>query len=219
MKIDFYFDFLSPFSFFAWLNHKEKLKEFDLSFNYRPILMGRLFSHHNFPGPGEIEAKRDYELKKCFRYAAKQNIQFSPPSSFPFNPLGIIRLATIEASSSDQIKVIDTVFRAIWQKGMVLEDPELVAKLFSQNDLSEEIIEKSFARESKKELKANIKSAIDAGLFGVPSFVINNEFFWGNDSFDDILAVLRGNDSWNKDLYNKVLANNKMSIENEHQTN
>ena len=62
-NIDFYFDFLSPFSYFAWLNHKDQLANYQLNIEYRPVLMGKLFGHFNFPGPGEIEVKRNYELK------------------------------------------------------------------------------------------------------------------------------------------------------------
>ena len=84
-KIDFYFDFLSPYSYFAWLNHKNILAEHDVALDYKPVLMGRLFSNFDFKGPGEIIVKRNYELKKCFRYALNQ-IKFSPPVSFPLIP-------------------------------------------------------------------------------------------------------------------------------------
>ena len=113
-QINFYFDFLSPFSYFAWKRHQSFYGRFEVIWNYKPVLMGKLFSHHNFPGPGEIAAKRKYELKKCFRYAEKNNIPFSPPPSFPFNPLAIIRMATKTASRSRQKEVIDLIFDQIF---------------------------------------------------------------------------------------------------------
>ena len=182
--------------------------------------MGKLFSHHGFMGPGEIKAKRNYELKKCFRYAAREKIAFTPPERFPFNPLAIIRLATLSAnhSPSKQVETIDFIFNQVWGKGQVLEDPEKLDLLFSEHGLDVQIIEKSFAREAKDELKENIRHALKIGLFGVPSFYFPNEntpessgdFFWGNDSFEDIRQFLEGNDIWNKELYNKVLSHNEI---------
>jgi len=204
-KIYFYFDFLSPFSFFAWLAHKEQLKNFNCEIIYRPVLMGKLFSHFNFPGPGEIRVKRNYELKKCFRYASKHKIPFSPPSTFPFNPLAIIRTATLSAAHENQSQVIDCIFKAIWSEGKMLEDPELVQQLFLNNELDAGILENSFAREAKLELKNNINEAIKANIFGVPSFQVDQEYFWGNDSFESLKDYLSGNDNWDKALYNNLI--------------
>ncbi len=142
-NIKLYFDFLSPFSYFAWLNYENMLKDRDVEISFHPILMGKLFNHHEFPGPGEIPAKRNYELKKCFRYAAKNNIKFNPPVTFPFNPLAIIRMATTHAAGAEQIKVISTIFDLVWGEGNVLEDPELIQAMIKQKDISPNIFERS----------------------------------------------------------------------------
>jgi 2-hydroxychromene-2-carboxylate isomerase len=207
-KVNFYFDFLSPFSFFAWTNHQKELQKHDLTFVYKPVLMGKLFSHHEFTGPGMIPAKRNYELKKCFRYAHNNNISFHPPSNFPFNPLAIIRLATLTASGDEQFKVIDLIFKSVWQKGLVLEDPELVENILKEGGFSKDLIERSFSRDAKLELKKNIKEAIQSNIFGVPTFEIDDEYFWGNDSFNDLNNYILGNDNWNKNLYNELLKKN-----------
>lgn len=200
-EIDFYFDFLSPFSFFAWLN----LSQSDLKFSLRPkpLPMGKLFSSHGFPGPGEIPAKRDYELKKCFRYAALHHIDFKPPKIFPFNPLAILRVATKYAAEHNQNEIISLIFRSIWQKGMVLDDPELITKLL-QNDYPE-VTEKAFSREARSEIRSNIAAALDKGAFGVPSMVYQGELFWGNDEINVLQRVLDGNDNWNREDYYKLV--------------
>lgn len=200
-KIEFFFDFLSPFSYFSWKNHKKFIDVNKYHIIYRPVLMGRLFAHHGFPGPGEITAKRNYELKKCFKYAAKNSIPFTPPSSFPFNPLAIIRMATQTAAGEQQEQMIEKIFNLVWGEGQVLEDPDLIKELTRQG----EIFEASFTKEAKLELKQNIKDAINSDIFGVPSFKVDSEFFWGNDSFEDLSNYLKGNDNWNKELYNSLI--------------
>ena len=207
-KINFYFDFLSPYSYFAWTNHKASKQRQGIDFTYKPVLMGKLFSHHEFPGPGMIKAKRNYELKSCFRYAAKENIEFTPPEQFPFNPLAIIRLATNAAATDKQARVIDFIFKQVWAKGKVLEDPEHIEELLKEAGFESEIIERSFSKDAKIELKQNIKDAISADIFGVPSFQINDEFFWGNDSLTYLDNYLDGNDIWDKELYNELLRKN-----------
>lgn len=204
-KIQFYFDFLSPYSYFGWKNHQKQLADFDIEFEYKPVLMGKLFSHFEFPGPGEIPVKRKYELKQCFRYAAKNQIDFHPPSSFPFNPLAIVRCATNAAAEDHQAEVIECLFNAVWAKGMILEDPELIEKELEQVGLSKDILEKSFERPAKLELKANIKDALAREVFGVPTFALEDDYFWGNDSLATLVDYLSGNDSWDKKLYSDLI--------------
>jgi 2-hydroxychromene-2-carboxylate isomerase len=205
-KLNFYFDFLSPFSYFAWLKLQDFQKSHDLETAYRPVLMGKLFSHHGFPGPGEIPAKRKYELKKCFRYAHKNDIKFHPPHTFPFNPLAIIRLATNFAAKNEQSKIIDCIFKLVWAEGIILEDPELIEKLLVAKGFNSNTVERSFEREAKTELKRNIKDALGHDIFGVPSFEIEEQIFWGNDSYEDLNNFLIGkNDRWDKELYYELL--------------
>ncbi|MAZ47032.1 MAG: hypothetical protein CME65_00625 [Halobacteriovoraceae bacterium] len=200
-KIDFYFDFLSPFSFFAWT----KLRSSPLISNIEPraVPMGKLFSSHGFLGPGEIPAKRDYELKKCFRYAARNNIDFQPPRIFPFNPLAILRVATKYAAEGSQMEIIDLIFNAIWQKSMVLDDPELISELIEPQ--FEGTCERSFSRQARHEIRENIQSALDHGAFGVPSMVFQGELFWGNDEIPALLSFIDGNDNWNREYYDSLV--------------
>ncbi|MBD65526.1 MAG: hypothetical protein CME62_09985 [Halobacteriovoraceae bacterium] len=202
-KLTYFFDLLSPFSFFAWINHS-RLKDVEL--DYKPVLMGSLFSYFDFKGPGEIKVKRNYELKKAFRYAFKNQIDFKPPRVFPFNPLAIDRCATLSAAGVHQKQVIDLLFKKIWQESMVLDDPEKIKQVLSEAQLPPEIFEKAFAREAKQELKQNIKLAQEHNIFGVPTFLVGEEYFWGNDSLEDLENYLQGRDNFNRDYYNELIS-------------
>ena len=204
-KLNFYFDFLSPYSYLAFNSFKTMIAQNTIIINYRPVLMGKLFSPHGFPGPGEIPAKRKHELRKCFRLAHKLNIEFHPPKTFPFNPLGIVRLATNYASAGKQLEVISTIFDLVWGQGIILEDPDLILSKLQEAGLQEDIFHRSFEREAKLELKTNIKEALSQDIFGVPSFEVEGEMFWGLDSLEDLKNFLMGNDMWNRTLYNDLL--------------
>lgn len=203
-KIKFFMDFLSPFTYFAWVNHHQLKAKYSAEFEYLPMTMGTLFTHHDFKGPGLIPAKRKYVLKHCFRYAKMQNIDFIPPRTHPFNPLYILRMATIEASGDEQERLIDHLWKLIWGQGEVLEDPDYILKLLSENGIqAQDILERTFERDVKQAIKRNTKEAIKFHAFGSPSFVIGDELFWGNDSLAQLTYYLEHGDNFDLELFNE----------------
>ena len=199
-KINFFFDFLSPYSYFAWKNHSNQLDRG--LFEYRPILMGKLFAHWDIKGPGEIAPKRYTMLKSCFRYAKKNNIDFIPPTEHPFNPLYVLRLATYECAKEQQFEVIDCLWDMIWARGEKADEPQVIETTLKNAGLEHELLmERSFSKEAKIAVKQNTKEAVAKGLFGVPSFVVDNEFFWGNDSLSDLKDYLENGDQFNQELF------------------
>ncbi len=217
-KIDFYFDFLSPFSYFAWKNlGKIKEQVNDLQINYYPVIMGKLFQNFEIKGPGEVPPKRDFLFRQMIRYASKNNIPFTTPKSHPFNPLYALRVALKENCQScqeNQEEVIAALWQLSWNKqndsetGIDMGDPDqLVAGLNRLGIKGEELLEKTYQREVKNALKNNIVSATEKGVFGVPSFVVDGELFWGNDSIETLIDYLNGEDNLDRDHYNKLRSN------------
>lgn len=192
-KVDYYFDFLSPFSYFSWKNTTELRKNSEIDIALKPVVMGTLFNHWGIKGPGEIAPKRYYMLKQCFQYAALKGIPFSPPKSHPFNPLYALRLATFACSGQAQEKVIDLLWSLCWEKGHELGDEEFLKMALNEAGLEgNALLERTFEREIKMELKANTKEAIANKAYGVPSFVYDNELYWGNDSIVYLERSLKG---------------------------
>lgn len=205
-KIDFYFDFLSPYSFFAYNNPLFLEIKKKANIQYKPVLLAKLLNHFEIKGPGEVETKRNVMLKQCFRYAYKNNIKFIPPKVHPFNPLYAVRLATIECAGEVQEKVISALWKGAWQESITMDSPEELAHFLTKNELpGEELLEKSFSREVKKAVSLNIEEALSHKAFGVPSFIFNDELFWGNDSLEDLLLSLEGKDYYDKETYKKAI--------------
>lgn len=205
-NIDYFFDFLSPYSYFSWKNQDTFIDRQDIHINIKPVVMGTLFSHWGIKGPGEVSAKRYYELKQCFIYAAKYNIPFVPPKSHPFNPLYALRLATKACSGEHQKQVIDILFDTCWAQAKELSDPDELVSLLNKHELpGQKLIDKTFDREVKTELKQNTKDAIADKAFGVPTFSIKetNEIFWGNDSLENLNLFLDGKfPIWDESIFN-----------------
>jgi 2-hydroxychromene-2-carboxylate isomerase len=202
-EFNFYFDFLSPFSFFAF----KRLSQLEnTTIHYRPVALGPLLNHWGIKGPGEVTPKREFLLKQCLRYAAKNKMSFTTPKTHPFNSLYALRLALKSTAGELQPQVIKTLWEAGWEKRIDMGEPDELQTVLKEAGLpAEELYEKSFSKEAKVELKANIQEAISFGVFGVPSFVAGDELFWGNDAIESFLDYLSGQDLLDRQKLKQLL--------------
>lgn len=206
-EINFYFDFLSPFSYFAWLKLGPLSKELNLKVNFKPVALGPLLNHWQIKGPGEVEPKREFLLKQMLRYSATHNIEFTTPKTHPFNSLYALRFALKGVAGELQERVIETLWKAGWQSRIDMGEPDELLKVLREAGLpADELYEKSFSREAKAELKTNIQEAITKGAFGVPSFVVDDELFWGADSMTDMKNFILGKDNLDREKLLMILS-------------
>ncbi len=181
--LDWYFDFISPFAYLQ----SEKLDAFpdDVEIRCIPILFAGLLNHWEHKGPAEIPPKRVFTYQHVLWLSRGEGIPLHFPPGHPFNPLKALRLAVACGASQDAVQ---TIFRHIWRMGRLPEDglQELGESLGLED--AEQAIS---APEVKAQLKENTEKAALAGVFGVPTFVIENRLLWGNDATDMVLDYLR----------------------------
>ena len=205
--MSFYFDFISPFSYFAWLKLKPMAQELGVKVELKPVALGPLLNHWQIKGPGEVTPKREFLLKQMLRYAETNNIPFTTPKTHPFNSLYALRLALKGVAGDHQERVVETFWKAGWQTRIDMGEPDELLRVLREADLpADELYEKSFSREAKVELKNNIQEAISYGAFGVPSFVIQNELFWGADSMTDLKNFILGEDKLDREKLEMLLS-------------
>jgi 2-hydroxychromene-2-carboxylate isomerase len=180
--VDWYFDFVSPFSYICL----HRLKELPgVSIAYRPVLFAALLNHFGQKGPAEIPAKRRWTYRWCTWWARELGLPFRFPASHPFNPLQHLRLCIAAGSGYEPILKI---FDDIWTTGADAMDPERFASLSKQLKIDAERLSTA---EVKDTLRKNTDEAAARGVFGVPSFVAGGEVFWGADSVDFLKAYLK----------------------------
>lgn len=210
MKIKFYFDTLSPYSYLAWCwlrENREYLSKFG-EVILIPITLSALIKANETKGPAEIPSKRDYLMKDCIRKAKMLNLPFHPPKVLPFNSLYAQRISLFECSGDQQWQAIDVFFRTAWEEGKDLGSSEEVEDCLKKNGLpSEKWMEQVGNKVLRSTLKVNTKEAINAGIFGIPSFLVDNgnkqEHFWGQDSISFLKLFLENKDPLNRDLLEK----------------
>ncbi len=186
----------------------QKLKaENGFQIHYKPVALGPLLNHWQIKGPGEITPKREFLLKQCLRFAAREGIPFTTPKTHPFNSLYALRFSLSSVAKEHQEEVIAALWKAGWQKRIDMGEPDELMKALTEANLpAEELYERSFSREAKQELKANIQEALGFGVFGVPSFVSQGELFWGQDSLEDLVDFMNGSDHLDRNKLEDLLS-------------
>ncbi|PUE16088.1 2-hydroxychromene-2-carboxylate isomerase [Limnohabitans sp. MMS-10A-178] len=199
-EIHFYFDFISPYAWLAFQALPKALAGVSHRVHYHPVVFGAMLKHHGQLGPAEIPGKRDWTYRQVMWQAKQQGTDLQMPAAHPFNSLALLRLAVAASGINQQGQpnryVVETIFKHVWCDGLEATDPDrlatLQAHLFSQPGVS---FQDPQSAEVKQLLQQQTQQAIDLGLFGVPSMVVNGQVFWGNDALPMLRAYLEG-DVW-----------------------
>ena len=185
----FYFDFLSPYSYFAWVQLGARRAEFEAV----PVVFGALLDANGTLGPAEVPAKRRFFIRDCLRLANRLGVPFCFPAYHPFMPVTALRLAVYELAGERQHDVIDAIWRAGWHDGGDLAEPAVLEAALDGIGLpGTDWLARTRAPAIKQALRANTERAVNAGIFGVPSFHIGDDVVWGSDRMHDVWALLAG---------------------------
>lgn len=202
-KIHFYFDFISPYAYFAWRKLPVLAKKYNREIEAHPVVFGKLLDKWGQLGPAEIPPKRNWLNEYCFRYAALNGFKYNPPKKHPFNPLAALRMSLKEVSGDDQLRVIDSIFEEGWSHGADLGDLSTLTSLLTRQSIDGETLSKKVSESEIKELLIDETTyAIEKGVFGVPTIIIDDNLFWGNDQMDHIELLLDGKDPLDRERLN-----------------
>jgi 2-hydroxychromene-2-carboxylate isomerase len=194
--LDFYFDYLSPYAYFAWRNITKFCKDHELELRAHPVVFGKLLDHWGQLGPAEIPPKREWLAKYCYRYAQQHGFEFNGPKFHPFNSLPALRLSLNEVIGMNQEKVISAIFEAGWSQGKDIGDLNELISILDSLGVDGTALSEQINKHSVKEiLKQETNNAIELGVFGIPTMIIDGQLFWGNDQFDHMSLYVEGNDS------------------------
>ena len=190
--ITFYLDFISPYAWLAFEALPQALQGIGHQVVHKPVLFGALLKHHGQLGPAEIPAKRDWTYRQVLWLARQQGCDLKLPASHPFNPLGLLRLAVAcDADGLPNRHVCEQVFRHVWCSGEDAADAQRLAALSAQLEPARDVA----SAEVKQQLQAHTQEAVEAGVFGVPTFAVDDKLFWGQDALPMLRAYLQG-DAW-----------------------
>jgi len=180
-SIDFYFDFISPYSYLA---HKKIKKLKEINFKYMPVLVGGLHNLQGITPPAFIKPKLKHMISDCNLIAEKDKSDFIWNSKFPINSLNIMR-GYIFINNDVKDSYLNFIFDAYWKNNLDTSNEKVLMSILEKckinsNDFFEGIKEPKI----KDELKTVTQAAHDREIFGAPTFVVNNKIFWGQDRLE-----------------------------------
>lgn len=178
--IDFYFDFSSPYSYLAWTEVK-KAQTLGVRFNLIPILLGALFKDVgmvNIPLLSAHPNKIEYYFQDMRDWAAHRDVPFQFNAHFPLRSVTALRVALVEPHTSD------VLWSAAWANNLNLSDKEVLKEVLVQAGFDAEKLLLATEHDAiKTKLKENTDQAFKRGVFGVPSFFVDGQLFFGQDQF------------------------------------
>ena len=183
-SIDFYFDFISPYSYLAYKKIKNIKEKKELNINYKPVLVGGLHNLQGITAPAFIKPKLKHMISDCDLIAKKDKSNFIWNSKFPINSLNIMRgYLFINDETKDLYLIV--IFDAYWKDNLDTSDEETLKSLLEKCKINpSSFFEGIKDFKIKDELKNVTQEAHDKEIFGAPTFVVNNKLFWGQDRLE-----------------------------------
>jgi 2-hydroxychromene-2-carboxylate isomerase len=190
-RVIFDFDVVSPYAYLAFERLPAVLESVSHHVEYRPLLFAGLLKHWGNTAPVDVAPKKAWLFRQCAWIAAQHGIAFRAPTPHPFNPLALLRLlvASAPAGGHPNRRAVELAMRHVWARdgGNANEPAALQA-------LAEAIapLRDPASPEVKAELQARTADAAAAGVFGVPTFRLDDaSMFWGTDSMAMLADAMR----------------------------
>ena len=197
-EIAFLYDFGSPNAYFVHRAIPAIETQGKVRFRYAPILLGGVFKATGNQSPmqayGHIAAKRDYDFLEMRRFMARHGITaFQMNPHFPVNTLLAMRGAVAAESLGCAEVYTEAMFTTLWEQGRKLDDPAVWAEAVSSAGLDAEALAAAAqSAEVKARLVANTEAAVARGVFGIPSFFLGDELYFGKDRLRDVVEAAGG---------------------------
>ncbi|MDX5366620.1 MAG: 2-hydroxychromene-2-carboxylate isomerase [Alphaproteobacteria bacterium] len=197
-KVEFLFDFGSPNAYLSWKVVPEIEKRTGMKFQYVPVLLGGIFKATNNVSPvianQGIRNKGEYQFLEIERFVKKHGLtkfKFNP--HFPVNTLQIMRGAIAAEMENILPKYLDAVMAAMWEDGKKMDDPDIIKAVLDAAGIDgAHILSRIGEADVKAKLVANTESAVERGAFGIPTFYVDGDIYFGKDRLRDVEEAIAG---------------------------
>ena len=189
------FDFGGPNSYLAHKMLPDLCARTGTQVIYVPILLGGLFKLTNNQAPmmrfADTPAKRNYEMLEFDRFVKTHALPFKMNPRFPINSLYLMRGAGAAQRLGCFAPYVDAVMAAMWEDGADMSEAQVVREVLDKAGLdSSALLTLADDPEVKAELMANTEAAAKRGAFGVPTFFVGEDMFWGKERLGQVEAEL-----------------------------
>ncbi len=197
-RLEFIFDFGSPNAYLAYKALAPILERTGASLTIVPCLLGGIFKATNNKAPmiafGDVKGKMEYERLEMVRFIKKHQLtRFSFNPHFPVNTLILMRGAIAADATGQLTPYVEAGLKAMWEDGLKMDDPEVYAEALTAAGLDgAALLARTQDADVKAKLAANTDAAVARGAFGIPTFYVGDEMFFGKDRLDQVEEALAG---------------------------
>jgi 2-hydroxychromene-2-carboxylate isomerase len=193
--LEFIFDIVSPNAYLAWYPVKELAERQGAELVITPVFLGGM---HKLTGNAppmirdkDVKGKVEYGMLEMQRFIAKHGYdKYKLHPQFPFNSVNLQRML-LAVEGSERAKLVDILLAAIWEEGILLDDMEgMGAKLAAGGFDAQALFAKTQDPAIKQQLMDNTQGAVDRGAFGIPTFYIGDEMFFGKERLAQMEELL-----------------------------
>ena len=186
-KIEVYFSLLSPWAYIGQSELQRLVAKHGLRVDYRPVALSQVFPESGgLPLSKRHPARQQYRILELQRWREKRGLQFHlHPQFWPFDPsLGDRIICAMVAAGADPAPFIAAAFSGIFEQQRNLADKAELAAILRDSSFEPHWLERGESGEAEVAYQRNLALALEAGVFGSPSYVLDGEVFWGQDRLD-----------------------------------
>jgi 2-hydroxychromene-2-carboxylate isomerase len=192
-RVEFFFDYGSPFSYLADALLPELAARTGARFEHRPMLLGAVFkaTGNRSPMQEPVAAKRSYGALVLRRTAARVGAPFRSNPHFPIDTLLLMRTSVAAMRAGRFEPFHRAAYPAFWAEARDMGDPDVIAAVADAAGLDGKALVAAAGEDAvKAELRATTEEAVRRGAFGAPTFFVGSEMFFGVDHLPFLEAAL-----------------------------
>lgn len=195
--VEFIFDLVSPNAYLAWWPLREMLERQGAELEITPVFLGGMHKLTGnappFARDAEIRGKNAYASLEMRRFIDRHGLTgFRMPEQFPFNTILPQRML-LAADGAERVALAEALLKALWEDGVSAGDPDALATAASAAGLDAPAILAATQEDAvKQRLIANTDSAVERGAFGIPTFFVGDEMWFGKERLGQIEEFLAG---------------------------
>ncbi len=190
--IDFIFDFASPNAYYSWKVLPEIAARTGATVNLIPCLLGGIFKATGNQAPmiafGEIKGKLGYEMLESQRFMKKHGLtKFQMNPHFPVNSLLAVRGLIAAEMEGAKDAYVAAVLAGFWEDRLKMDDPAVLQGVLDKAGLNgAALMARTQDADVKQKLMDNTEAAVARGAFGIPTFFVGDEMFFGKERLGQV---------------------------------
>ena len=191
--VEFIYDFVSLPSFLAWKALPPMLESVGAKLICTPVVVTGIQKATGNPGPLVYPAKREWMVRDIARWARKHGVALHPQIRIPFRSLPMLRGSLVAAERDETSRFMNAIYDAAFLQGQDMDDPQVIARALTEAGLDVAAYLQGIERQDiKDKLRRNTDEAVARKVFGVPTYFVNGELFFGQDRLEFVMDALQG---------------------------